>query len=260
MEIMEISVVIITRNEEKRLETALKSVVDIAAEIIIVDSFSTDDTLKIARKYSKQVYRREWTDYADQKNYANSKASLPWILSLDADERLSADLRSEILELMGKEPQADAFSMPRQVFYLGRWIRHSGWYPDRKTRLFRKEKCRWEGEYVHERLLVDGKTIKLHGPIHHFTYQDVRDHLDRINSFSGLGAQKLYARKKKCRCYHLVFLPIFRFLKSFLWKAGFLDGYAGFVIAVLHGYAVFVRYVKLREIWKKGERIEPFPT
>jgi glycosyltransferase involved in cell wall biosynthesis len=260
METMEISVVIITRNEEKRLDAALKSVADIAAEIVIVDSFSTDDTLKIARKYSKRVYRREWTDYADQKNYANSKASFPWILSLDADERLSADLRSEILELMEIEPQADAFSMPRQVFYLGRWIRHSGWYPDRKTRLFRKEKCRWEGEYVHERLIVDGKTQKLHCPIHHFTYQDVRDHLDRINSFSGLGAQKLYARKKKCRWYHLVFLPLFRFLKSFLGKAGFLDGYAGFVIAVLHGYAVFVRYVKLREIWKKGERIEPFPT
>lgn len=257
---MEISVVIITRNEEKRLEPALKSVAEIASEIVIVDSFSTDDTLKIARKYSKKVFRREWTNFADQKNYANSKASLPWILSLDADERLSPALRKEILGLRAVEPEADAFSMPRQVFYLGKWIRHSGWYPDRKIRLFRKDKCHWEGEYVHERLRVDGKTQKLAGAIHHFTYEDVRDHLDRINVFSGLGAQKLYAAKKKCRWFHLVFLPLFRFLKSFLWKAGFLDGYAGFVIAMLHGYAVFVRYVKLREIWKKGERIEPFPT
>ena len=113
---------------------------------------------------------------------------------------------------------------------------------------------------MHERLVVDGRILKLKGDIHHFTYRSISDHLERINIFSSLGAKKLYAEKKKCRWFHLVYLPSLRFLKSFFWKAGFLDGYAGFVIAVLHGYAVFARYVKLREIWKKGERIEPFPT
>ncbi|MBE0461434.1 MAG: glycosyltransferase family 2 protein [Candidatus Aminicenantes bacterium] len=257
---MEISVVIITYNEEKRLEGALESVADIASEIIIVDAFSQDHTLKVAKKYTPHVFQRKWTNFSYQKNFANSKASFPWIFSLDADERLSPELREEILDLKKSEPECAAFSMPRQVLYMGRWIRHSGWYPDRKIRLFRKDKAFWKGEYVHEKLVVDGKIQKLKGAIHHLTYRNIRDHLERINKFSDLGAQKLYAQKKKCRWFHLVFLPCFRFMKSFFLRAGFLDGYAGFVIAVLNGYAVFIRYIKLREIWKKGERIESFPN
>ncbi len=256
---MEISVVLITHNEEKRLEPALKSVEGAGSEIIVVDSYSSDGTVKIAKKYTNRVFERKWINFSDQKNFGSSKASYPWILSLDADERLSPELRNEILLLKEGEPECSAFSMPRQVFYLGKWIRHSGWYPDRKIRLFRKDKARWEGEYVHEKLVVDGKTEKLKGSIHHFTYRNISEHLTRINKFSELGAQDLYSRKKKCRCYHLVFLPFFRFIKSYFWKAGFLDGWQGFVISVLHGYAIFIRYAKLKEIWKKGERIEPLP-
>jgi len=256
---MEISVVIITFNEEERLEGALKSVADLADEIIVVDSFSTDNTLKIAKKYTKHVYQRKWTDFADQKNFANSKASFPWILSLDADERVSPELREEILQVKKSEPECSGFSFPRQVFYLGKWIRHSGWYPDHKLRLFRKEKARWEGEYIHEKLVIQGKIERFKGSLHHFTYETIADHLDRINQFSKLGAQKLYAKKKKARLYHLVFLPFFRFIKSFIFRLGFLDGFAGLVISVLNSYAVFIRYAKLKEIWKKGERIEPFP-
>ena len=256
---MEISAVIITFNEEKRLEPALKSLAGVASEIIVVDSFSSDGTVKLAKKYTKEVFQRKWTNFADQKNFSNNKASFPWILSLDADERLSPELREEILQIKDGEPDCSAFSMPRQAFYLGKWIRHSGWYPDRKIRLFQKDKARWEGEYIHEKLVVEGKVQKLRGKIHHFTYRNISDHLDRIDKFSELGAQKLYTQKKKCRFYHLAFLPVFRFAKSFFLKAGFLDGYAGFIISVLHGYAIFVRYAKLREIWKKGERIEPFP-
>jgi glycosyltransferase involved in cell wall biosynthesis len=254
---MKISVVIITFNEEKRLEPALKSVADIASEIVVVDSFSSDYTVKIAKKYTGKVFQRKWTNYSDQKNFANKKASFPWILSLDADERLSPELQKEILEITKVNPECSGFSMPRKVHYLGKWIKHSGWYPDRKVRLFRKDKSFWEGEFVHEKLVVDGTINNLKGVIHHFTYRDIRDHLDRINTFSGLAAQKLYAEKKKCRLYHLLFLPFFRFTKSYILRAGFLDGFAGFVIAVLHGYAIFVRYAKLREIWKKGEKIEP---
>ncbi|MFP4082121.1 MAG: glycosyltransferase family 2 protein [Candidatus Aminicenantes bacterium] len=258
---MEISAVVITRNEEKRLEPALKSLAGIAAEIIVVDAYSSDQTLKIAKKYTKKVFQRTWTNFADQKNFANSRASLPWILSLDADERLSPELQQEIISLKKKEkePPWAGFSMPRQVFYLGRWIRHSGWYPDRKIRLFRKEKARWEGEYVHEKLVIEGQVKKLNHSIHHFTYRNIREHVDRINIFSDLGAQKLYASQKKSRWYHLVFLPFFRLIRSYILKGGFLDGFAGFVIAVLHGYSIFLRYAKLREIWKKGERIGPFP-
>ncbi|MBU1185841.1 MAG: glycosyltransferase family 2 protein [Acidobacteria bacterium] len=254
---MKISVVIITFNEEKRLEPALKSVHSIAEEIIVVDSLSTDETIRIAQKYTDKIYKRKWTNYADQKNFANEKARFPWILSLDADERLSPELRREIEELLPEEPDCTAFSMPRVVYYFGRWIRHSGWYPDRKVRLFRKEAARWEGEFVHESLVVDGEIRKLKGDLHHFTYKNIRQHLARINDFSDLGAQKLYVANKKSRICHLVFLPLFRFVRSYFFKAGFRDGFAGFVIAVLHGYAIFARYAKLREIWKIGEKIEP---
>lgn len=259
MSMMDISAVIITSNEEKRLEPALKSLQGIASEIVVVDRFSTDDTLKLARKYTDRVFQRKWTDFADQKNFANSKASFGWILSLDADERISSELRQELLQLKETEPECSGFSMPRQVYYLGKWIRHSGWYPDRKIRLFRRDKARWEGAYVHEELVIEGVVEKLEGAIHHFTYRDISEHLKRINAFSELGAKKLYARQKKCRWHHLVLLPFFRFVKTFLFRAGFLDGFAGFVISVLHGYAIFLRYAKLREIWKKGEKIEPFP-
>lgn len=256
---MDISVVIITLNEERNIEAALKSVEGIASEIVVVDSHSGDDTVKIAKKYTNYVYKRKWTNFSDQKNFANDRASCPWILSLDADERLSPELREEILQIKKSEPECTGFSMPRRVFYLGKWIRHSGWYPDRKIRLFRKDKARWEGEYVHEKLVFEGTIQKLKGSIHHFTYRNISEHLARINTFSCLGAQKLYARKKKCKWHHLVFLPFFKFAKSYFIKAGFLDGYAGIIISVLHGYAIFSRYAKLREIWKKGERIEPFP-
>ncbi|UCC40471.1 MAG: glycosyltransferase family 2 protein [Candidatus Aminicenantes bacterium] len=256
---MDISAVIITYNEEKRLEPALKSLDGIASEIIVVDSFSRDDTVRLAKKYTNRIFQRKWTNFSDQKNYANSQASNPWILSLDADERLSPELREEILRVKESEPDCYGFSMPREVFYLGKWIRHSGWYPDRKIRLFRKDKARWEGEYVHEKLVIEGKIQKLNGSIYHFTYRDISDHLDRINRFSHLGAQKLYIQRKKCRWYHLVFLPFFRFMKSYFLRAGFLDGFAGFVISALNGYSIFIRYAKLREIWKKGEKIEPFP-
>jgi glycosyltransferase involved in cell wall biosynthesis len=259
MSLMQISAVIITFNEERRLEDALKSLAGIASEIIVVDCRSSDETLKIARRYTNLVFERAWTNFADQKNFGNGRASSPWILSLDADERISPELRQELIALKKTEPEANAFSIPRKVYYLGRWIRHSGWYPDRKLRLFRKEKARWEGEYVHEKLVVEGRTGRLNGAIHHFTYRNIHEHLVRINTFSDLGAQKLYAQNKKARWHHLLFLPFFRFVRAYVWKRGFLDGFAGLVISVLTGYAVFVRYAKLREIWKKGERIEPFP-
>jgi len=256
---MKISAVVIAYNEENDIEAALQSLAGIVSEIVVVDSGSTDKTIKIAKKFTDHVFEQRWTNYADQKNFANSHAAGPWILSLDADERVSPELRAELLKLKGEEPDCSAFFVSRRVFYLGKWIRHSGWYPDRRIRLFRKDHAHWEGEYIHEKLVVAGKIEKLRGAIHHFTYRNIGEHLARINHFSDLGAHKLYARKKKCRWYHLLFLPCFRFSKSYFLKLGFLDGFAGLVISVLNGYAIFIRYAKLREIWKKGERIEPFP-
>ncbi len=250
---------IITHNEEERLPAALESLAGVVSEIIVVDSHSTDATVKIARRFGCQVFERGWTNYADQKNFGNRQAKYPWILSLDADERLSADLREEIISLHGSEPDCAGFSIPRRVFYLGRWIRHSGWYPDRHVRLFRREKARWEGDYVHERLVVDGPVRRLRSDILHFPYRNITEHMKRINLFSELGAKKLYASQKKCRWYHLVFLPLGRFCRHYFFRGGFLDGFPGLVIAVLSGYAVFARYAKLKEIWVRSERIEPLP-
>jgi len=256
---MDISAVIITSNEEHRLEPALLSLEGLVKEIVVVDAYSTDSTVKLAKRHGCRVFERKWTNYSDQKNFADSKAHFPWILSLDADERVSAALRKELLGFDRPEPECDGFSIRRRVYYLGRWIRHSGWYPDRRVRIFRRGAGHWEGEYVHESLVVKGKILPLRGDIDHFTYRNIADHVARINKFSELGAQKLYARRKKCRWYHLAFLPPARFIKSYILKAGLLDGFPGLVISVLNGYAVFIRYAKLREIWKKGERIEPFP-
>jgi glycosyltransferase involved in cell wall biosynthesis len=255
---VEISAVVITFHEEKRLEAALRSLKGVVSEIIVVDSFSTDDTLKIARKYTARAYERAWTHYADQKNHADGLASFPWILSLDADERLSSVLRDELLKLRGKEPACAGFSVPREAYYLGRWIRHSGWHPDRRVRLFRRDRARWEGDYVHERLVVDGDVEKLHGPVHHFTFETIGEHAARVNKFSGLAAQKLYARRKKGRILPMFVQPPFRFLATYFLRLGFLDGFAGLVIAGLDGYSVFLRQAKLRSIWKKGKHIEPF--
>jgi len=256
---VKISAVLITRNEEANIEAALRSLEGVVSEIIVVDSCSTDLTVKIARRFTPRVFERKWTNYSEQKNYADSLASHPWILSLDADERLSPELREEIRVLGSTEPSCSGFSMPRRVYYLGRWIKHSGWYPDRKVRLFLNDRARWEGAYVHEELAVEGEIRRLEGDILHFTYRNIADHLARINDFSDLGAQKLYAQRKKCRLCHLLLVPPGRFIKSYILRRGFLDGFAGLVIAVLNGYGIFVRYAKLREIWKKGERIEPFP-
>jgi len=254
---VDISAVIITYNEEQRLEDALRSLRGLVREVVVVDSRSTDGTVKLARKYGCRVYVRDWTNYSDQKNFGNGKASCAWVLSLDADERVSPELKDEIRGLPEGDPGCDGYSAPRLVRYLGRWIRHSGWYPDRRVRLFRRAAARWEGEYVHEKLVLRGRVERLRHPIHHFTYRNIADHVARINSFSQLGAKKLYARRRKCRGYHLLFLPPARFVRSYVLRRGFLDGFAGLVIAVLNGYAVFLRYAKLREIWKKGERIEP---
>jgi glycosyltransferase involved in cell wall biosynthesis len=259
---MRISAVIITYNEEKRLEAALKSLKDVADEIVVVDRYSDDDTVKLARKYTDRVFLRKWTDFSDQKNYGNGKARFPWILSLDADERLSPGLREEILRLKAQEeePGISGFKIPRRIFYLGRWVRHTAWNPDLKIRLFRHQKARWEGKYVHEDLTIQGEVKKLKEPLYHFTYRNIADHLRRMNTFSDLGAQKLYSKNTKCRWYHMALFPFFRFIKSYFFKAGFLDGFAGFVISVLFGYSGFVTYAKLKEIWKRGEKIEPCPN
>lgn len=254
---MEISAVVITRNEEKRLEPALASLEGVVSEIVVVDCFSTDGTKKVAAKYTSRVYDRKWTDFAGQKNYADGLATKTWILSLDADERLSPELREELLAMKDVEPDCAAFSVPFRTWYLGRWIKHSGWRPDVRVRLFCREGATWEGDYIHEKVAVGGPVGRLKGSINHFPFSGVDQQVARISEFSTLEAHKFYSQGKKARYRHIAAGPLGGFLRTYIFRLGLLDGFPGLVIAGLDGFAVFMRYIKLRDIWKKGERIEP---
>ena len=256
---MDISAVVITLNEERSLEPALQSLEGVVSEIVVVDSFSADDTLKVARKFGARVVERAWTNAADQKNHGNGLAAWPWILSLDADERLSPALRDELRELRRTEPDRAGFTVPRRTFYLGRWIRHSGWAPAPRVRLFRKDKARWEMDGLRERLALDGPAGTLRGAIEHFTFATVGEHAARTNNASSLAAKALYARRKKGRILPLLVVPPLTFLRTYVLRLGALDGFPGLVIAGLDAYSAFLRLAKLRSIWKKGEHIEPVP-
>ena len=195
---MKISAIIITFNEEDRLPDALASLRGVADEIVVVDSYSTDQTAEIARQARATVYQNRFEDYGQQKNFALQKAGNDWILNLDADERVSSELKEAIKELREKElpENVAAFAIKRKTFYLGRWIRHSGWYPDRKVRLFRKKGAAWQGR-IHERLQVTGDVIPLAGDILHFTYRDIGDHVRRLNRYSAFQAEEIVRQNKE---------------------------------------------------------------
>ncbi len=253
---MKISVVIIAQDEEDRIEDALKSCQDVADEIVVVDGFSKDRTVEIAERFGSKIYQKEFVDFGSQKNFALKKASHEWVLNLDADERISQQLKGEILKLKSrKKIEVDGFLINRKTAYLGRWIRHSGWYPDRKMRLFKKAKSRWQGR-VHEGLILAGKRARLEGDILHFTYRDMSDHVQRLNRYSQLQAEDIAARGKKLLYLRALLLPPITFLRFYLWKAGILDGFPGLVIALVSSWATAMKYLKAIEIKKKQKKRE----
>jgi len=242
---MKISAVIIAFNEEERLPAALDSVRGVADEIVVVDSFSTDRTLEIAKAAQVRVWQNRFEDYGQQKNFAMGKASHEWILNLDADERVSPELKNAIIELKEKKmPETvAAFAIKRKTFYLGRWIRHSGWYPDRKIRLFKKSAAAWQGR-IHEKLQVTGAVDSLPGSILHFTYRDISDHVRRLNRYSTFLAEEIVRQKKKCLVLRLLILPPVTFFRHYVWRLGFLDGFAGLVIATVSSWGTAMKYFK----------------
>ncbi len=245
---MKISAVLITFNEADRIRDALETCRGVADEIVVLDSFSTDATAEIAREYGAAFHQRAFTDFGSQKNAALEKASHDWVLSLDADERLSAELRDEIVALKGRDdPGADGFLVNRRTYYLGRWIRHSGWYPDRKLRLFRRSRARWEGR-IHEKVVLDGPVSRLRGDIVHHTYRDVADHVARVNHYSGLQAREILARGTRLLRLRSILAPPSTFLRSYVFKLGFLDGYPGLVVAVISSWAAALKYLKAHEL------------
>lgn len=242
---MKISAVIITLNEEDRLPDALASLAGVADEIVVVDSFSTDRTPEIAGKARAAFYQNRFEDYGQQKNFALQKAGHDWIINLDADERVSPELKKAIIELKekGAPEKVAAYAIKRKAFYLGRWIRHSGWYPDRKVRLFRKSGSVWQGR-IHEGLQVSGVVAPLPGDILHFTYRDINDQVRRLNRYSGFQAEEIVRQHKKFLFLRLLVLPPVTFFRHYIWRLGFLDGFPGLVIATVSSWGTAMKYFK----------------
>ncbi len=249
-----ISACIISFNEENKLEDCLKSLQGIVDEIIIVDSFSTDKTLEIAARYTDKIFQQKFLGHIEQKNLAVEKAGFDWILSLDCDERLSQELRKSILAIKdgldnndmdnNNTRQADAWSMPRKTFYVYRWLNHC-WYPDVKTRLFNRKTARWGGTNPHDHIITDGKNIvRLQGDLYHYSFDSISDHLKTIDSFTEIGADEIIRKKKPVHVWSPLTHASWTFLKLYLIKRGFLDGFAGLVVSVLSYMHVFIKYSK----------------
>lgn len=240
-----ISATIITCNEERNIARAIESL-RCCDEILVVDSGSTDRTCEIATLHGARVVEVAWLGYAAQKNHAASLATHDWILSIDADEALSEALEGEIWQLKKQGPRHEAYEFARLAQYLGRWILHSGWYPDRKARLYDRRKARWVGEFVHESLAVDGSVGQLEGNLLHFTCDSLTEHVKTMNRYTTLAAQELVARKKRITWLRLLMDPPLTFLRSFVFKAGFRDGLEGFIIAYMAATYNFLKYAKAK--------------
>jgi glycosyltransferase involved in cell wall biosynthesis len=233
---------IITHNEEAHIAAAILSLA-CCDEVLVVDSESTDRTCEIARKCGARVIVRRWEGYSAQKNFAAAEAKYDWILSLDADERVSVELSGEIIAWRDVPAASSAASMPRRVFYLGLWIRHSGWYPDRKIRLYDRRHARWEGAYVHERLAVDGTIQLFNGALLHFPFRSWKDQMERADRYTRLAAESARSQNDRGSWIRLIASPAISFVRAYIFRAGFLDGWRGAAIS----YAA-ARYVFLREL------------
>jgi len=248
-----ISATLITHNEERNIAGALQSL-SWADDIVVVDGGSSDATLPICRRFAARVFHRDWTGYADQKNYAVEQARHDWIFSLDADERSSPELCAEIQDLATAGFSADGYRIPRAAFFMDRWIRHGDWYPDYQLRLFDRRHGRWEGGWVHESFKTSGKTGTLKGEIHHYTYRSLSDYLKRLETYSTLAALDYQQRGKTSTPLKLLGDPAAAFLKAYLFRRGFMDGLPGFMVAVMGSVSVFFKYAKLHELQRKSRQ------
>lgn len=217
-------------------------------EILVLDSGSHDRTVEIATKLGARVVEASWHGYAAQKNIAAELAAHDWILSLDADESLSEALEAELWQIKKAGPQFNGYTMPRLAQYLGRWILHSGWYPDRKVRLFNKQKAKWVGEFVHESVTVDGPVGHLKSNLLHFTCDSLSQHLRAMDRYTTLAAQEIVSRGKTVTYSRLLLDPLWTFLRSYVAKLGFLDGVEGLAIAYMAALYTFVKYAKARDM------------
>jgi glycosyltransferase involved in cell wall biosynthesis len=248
-----LSATVVCRDEAAKIRECLESV-RFCDEIVVVDSGSTDGTLALCRELADRVVEREWPGYVAQQNFALSQVTGEWVLSIDADERVTPELAQEITAVLSQAPSDDGFLIPRRVHYLGRWIDHSGWYPAARLRLFRRDRGRWQGVDPHLYAVVDGSTGRLRGDIIHHTYDDIADHVRTLNRFSSVLANEHHARGRRFSWASLIFRPPLEFLRKYVFRRGFLDGAPGFYVAAVSAFYVFLKFAKLWEAERLGRR------
>ena len=252
---IKLSVTIITFNEDANIERCLQSVTAIADEIVVVDSYSTDGTEKICRNYEVNFIQNKFEGHIQQKNYAVAQTIHDYVLSLDADEALTEELQKSIAQIKN-DAQSDAYSLNRITSYCGQWIHYCGWYPDKKIRLWNKNKGEWGGENPHDKVLISegGKTGHLQGDLLHFSFPSIASHVQTANNFSEIAAIEAVRKGKKIYfAVHILLNPLFTFVSKYFFKLGLLDGFYGFVICVLSGYANFLKYTKIWQLKKDGK-------
>jgi glycosyltransferase involved in cell wall biosynthesis len=251
-----ISATLITFNEERNIEDALHSV-SWADEIVVVDAGSRDATREICRRHTDRIFHRDWTGFVDQKSFAVEQAQHDWIFSLDADERVSPELRAEIQELRRAGLERAGYRIPRVAFFMGRWIRHGDWYPDYQLRLFDRRRGRWQGGRVHESVKTVTEPGLLRGEIHHYTYRSLSDYLKRLDTYSSLAADDYERRGRVSTAAQMLGSPTATFVKTYLLKRGFLDGTPGLMVAVMGAVSVFFKYAKLYELEQSRDQSRP---
>jgi glycosyltransferase involved in cell wall biosynthesis len=244
---VKLTVTVITRNEAQNIAAALESV-SWADEIVVVDSNSTDETVAIASRYSARVEVRDWPGYAAQKNHAADLASHDWILSLDADERVTPALADEIRALLSDGPGAPGYRIPRVTRYLGRWIRSTDWYPDYQLRLYDRRAGRWNARLVHESVVVDGAPGVLRHELQHYAYRDISHHLATIDRYTTLAAEQWFAEGRRTGSLSALVHARLAFARNFILRRGFTDGAAGLIVSALNSYYVFLKFAKLWEL------------
>ena len=241
---MKITAIIPTLNEAIHIEDAIKSV-SFADEIIVIDSFSNDDTIALAKKQDVTIIQRVFDDYSTQKNFAIAKAKHEWIYILDADERVTPALREEILDCLKDPSDFVGFHIHRTFYFAGKKINYSGFQHDKVIRLFRKDKCKYNGKIVHERIEAEGKVGFLKNKIEHYTYRSYDHFITKLNRYAALKAHILYNKNKRATFFHILIKPPFKFFIHYFIRLGFLDGFRGFILSVVLSYGVLARYIKL---------------
>ena len=256
IEAMPVSAVIITLNEEKNIADAIRSV-DWADEILVVDSESTDRTREIAESLGARVLRNPWPGFSKQKQYAVDHASHDWIVSLDADERVSKELQAELKSLIAAGPSADGYKIPRLTYYMQKPIRHGGWYPDHQLRFFDRRKGEWNGSVIHESVKMSGdaKVGVVRSDLIHYTVESADEHQRMITErYAPLGAKKMYDEGRRTSTVKAVFASWFAFLRAYFLKLGLLDGFPGFCIAYFSAHHAFLKHLMLLELQRSSDK------